>query len=103
MRLFKEILLQRTYPPKPSLPWPLSPRGREGKNGSTQIVAHRLVFLPPLPLGEEGRGGEGFGAAPARRKRGEGRRGVAAPSDGTRPQQLRLPLPGEIAFELLLA
>src|SRR6185295_16991176 len=39
-------LMRTACPPKPSLPWPLS---------------YLIFFLPPLPPGEEGRGGEGFG------------------------------------------
>src|SRR6185295_8943866 len=46
-------------PPSPS---PSLPRGREG-NKAKKGTSLRcfLFFLPPLPLGEEGRGGEGFG------------------------------------------
>src|SRR5262245_30059178 len=36
-------------PPKPSLPWPLSPRGREGRK--TKTKNHGASFFPPpLPL-----------------------------------------------------
>ncbi len=40
---------------------------------SESIAGSREVFLPPLPLGEEGQGGEGFaGTAPGKRRRGLG-------------------------------
>src|SRR6185295_7107289 len=66
------VNLSGICPPKPSLPWPLSPGGREGNK-----TKKRNAFLPPLPLGEEGRGGEGFGGARRRnfhRLRGRGGR-----------------------------
>src|SRR6185295_12329174 len=41
----------------PSPPRPSSPRGRGGRKTKKKQIL--LFFLPPLPRGEEGRGGEG--------------------------------------------
>jgi len=51
-------------PAGPHSPGPSLPEGERG------IGPRNLVFLPPLPLGEEGRGGEGFeGTAPGKGSR----------------------------------
>ncbi len=44
---------------------PLTPLSRKGERGTKPRKRPSSVFLPPLPLGEEGRGGEGFGGQTA--------------------------------------
>src|SRR6185295_1406235 len=47
----------------PSPPRPSSPRGRGGGRTKKTKNKSRFFHLPPLPRGEEGRGGEGPGGA----------------------------------------
>jgi putative ABC transport system permease protein len=74
------------HSPSPSLP--------EGERG---IRPRNLVFLPPLPLGEEGRGGEGFGGTATEEGRGgEGSARTAPTSSRRRGFGVRLALIWEV-------